>query len=90
VLTQISWTNQPEILSGTKHAEEKIFYLMLSAKENYSKRELQRQLKAALFERSMLSDKKCRSRRHTFRKAFSEINVFLNFSICRLNISKTI
>lgn len=44
VLTKISWTNHLVILSGTKHAEEKIFYLTLSAKENWSKRELQRQI----------------------------------------------
>lgn len=58
VLTKISWTNHLIILSGTKQAEEKIFYLLVSAKENWSKRELERQIKSSAFERTILSDKK--------------------------------
>ena len=58
VLTKVSWTNHLEILSATKHAEEKVFYLMMSAKENWSMREIRRQIKSAAFERTILSDKK--------------------------------
>ena len=43
-MTQISWTNNLLILSGTKSIEEKEFYLKLCIQENYSKRELERQL----------------------------------------------
>lgn len=58
ILTEITWTNHLEILSSAKHAEEKLFYLMLTAKERWSMRELRRQLKSSAFERTFLSDKK--------------------------------
>ncbi len=56
-LTQLSWTNHLLILSKTKTAEERLFYIALSVKEKYSSRELERQLDAAVFERTMLSNK---------------------------------
>lgn len=58
VLTQISWTNHLLILSKTKSKEEREFYLMLSVREKYSSRELERQIDSGLFERAMLSRKK--------------------------------
>lgn len=58
LVTQISWTNHLTILSKTKSPEEKEFYIRLSAKENYSKRDLERQIDSGLFERAMLSRKK--------------------------------
>lgn len=58
LVTQISWTNHLMILSKTKSLEEKEFYMRLSAKENYSKRELERQIDSGLFERAVLSRKK--------------------------------
>lgn len=58
ILTKISWTNHLEILSATKHAEEKVFYLTMAAKENWSMREIRRQIKSSSFERTILSDKK--------------------------------
>lgn len=57
VLTQLSWTNHLLILSKTKSAEERQFYLNLAIKEKYSSRELERQLDSAVYERSMLSQK---------------------------------
>jgi len=56
LLTQLSWTNHLQILSGTKTIEEKEFYIALCVRENYSKRELERQIKSAYFERYVLSD----------------------------------
>lgn len=56
VLTQISWANHLEILSGTKSSEEKFFYLLLCVKEKWSMRELRRQLSTGYFERTMLSN----------------------------------
>lgn len=47
LVTQINWTNNLLILSGTKSIEEKEFYLRLCIQENYSKRELERQLDSA-------------------------------------------
>ena len=42
LVTQISWTNHLLIMSGSKTAEERHFYMALCAKEHYSKRELER------------------------------------------------
>ena len=39
LVTQLSWTNNLLILSGAKNKEERHFYLKLSIKNNYSKRE---------------------------------------------------
>lgn len=55
--TQLSWTNNLIILSRTKSPEEREFYLRLSVKENYSKRELGRQISAFTFERSIKGSK---------------------------------
>ncbi len=57
LVTEISWTNNLLILSGTKSDEEKEFYLRLASREHYSKRELERQLSSGLFERVALSQK---------------------------------
>lgn len=40
MVSQLSWANNLLILSGAKSVEERHFYLQLSIKENYSKREL--------------------------------------------------
>lgn len=45
-------------MSGSKTAEERHFYMALCAKEHYSKRELERQMDSAYYERYMLSGKK--------------------------------
>ncbi len=58
LLTQISWTNHLQIMSGSKSREERHFYMQLCAKERYSSRELARQIDSAYFERYMLSSKK--------------------------------
>ena len=58
LVTQISWTNHLLIMSGSKTAEERHFYMALCAKEHYSKRELERQIGTSYYERSMISAKK--------------------------------
>ena len=58
LVREISWTNNVLIMMGAKTVEAKEFYLLLSAKNNYSKRELERQMDSMLFERTMLSDEK--------------------------------
>lgn len=55
LVTQISWTNHLLILSGCKTDEEREFYIRLCIKENYSKRQLERQLDSGYYERYMLS-----------------------------------
>ncbi len=55
LLSQISWSNHLAIMSGTKSAEERRFYIELCIKENYSFRELERQLDSAYYQRYILS-----------------------------------
>ena len=55
LVTQISWTNHLLIMSGCKTNEEREFYIRLCIKENYSKRQLERQLDSGYYERYMLS-----------------------------------
>ena len=55
LVTQISWTNHLLIMTGCKTDEEKEFYIRLCIKENYSKRQLERQLDSGYYERYMLS-----------------------------------
>ena len=55
LVTQISWTNHLIIMSGCKTKEERLFYIKLCLKENYSKRELERQIDSAHYHRYTLS-----------------------------------
>ena len=55
LVTQINWTNHLLIMSG---AEERHFYMQACIKEHYSKRELERQMDSALYQRYTLSSKK--------------------------------
>jgi len=56
LVTQISWTNNLVILSGCKKLEERMFYIEESIANNYSKRELERQIATSSFERTLLAD----------------------------------
>lgn len=56
LVRELSWTNNLIILSRCKTIEEKEFYIYLSIKEKYSKRELERQIDSSYFQRYMLSD----------------------------------
>lgn len=55
---EISWSHNMVIFSRCKTKEEREFYLKTTKQENYSKRELERQISASLFERSMLGQSK--------------------------------
>lgn len=55
LITQLSWTNNLLILSGAKNQEERHFYLKLVIKNNYTKRELDRQISSSYYERYLLS-----------------------------------
>ncbi|WP_435354279.1 PDDEXK nuclease domain-containing protein [Emticicia sp. SJ17W-69] len=55
--TQISWSHHLEILSATKSLEEREFYIRLVLKDRLNIKNLRRQLKTALFERSIIADK---------------------------------
>jgi len=54
LLRQLPWTHHLIILGQCKRPEEREFYLRLAVRERWSSRELERQLKGALFERSVL------------------------------------
>ena len=56
LVRQLSWTNNLLILGGCKTREERIFYIKMSIKNNYTKRELNRQINSAYYERYMLSN----------------------------------
>lgn len=58
VLTQLPWTHHLIILSQSRSQEEREFYLRMAIREKWSSRELERQLKTALFERAMLTPAK--------------------------------
>jgi predicted nuclease of restriction endonuclease-like (RecB) superfamily len=54
LVREISWTNNLVIIARAKSQEEREFYLNICKQEKYSKRELERQISASLFERTML------------------------------------
>ena len=54
LLTQISWSNNVKILSSTNSMEEKEFYIKTCIKNNYTARELDRQIASGYFQRYML------------------------------------
>lgn len=53
LVRQLPWTHNMIILGQSRRVEEREFYLRMAIKEGWSKRELERQMKAALFERSV-------------------------------------
>ncbi len=57
MLTQISWTHHRLILSKTKSADEKLFYIAYTRHEKWGTRELERQLNSALYEQTLLGHK---------------------------------
>lgn len=58
LLREISWTHNLSIFSRCKSIEEREFYLRLAHSEKYSSRELDRQISASLFERSLIGNTK--------------------------------
>lgn len=58
LVTQLSWTNNLLIISGSKSQEERHFYLKLAIKNSYSKCELDRRISSLYYERYMVSDGK--------------------------------
>lgn len=58
LVRQLPWTHNLIILSQSKRAEEREFYLRAAAREEWTKRELERQFGLALFERVVLTPAK--------------------------------
>jgi len=55
-LAKLSWSHHLSIMSRAKSEEERIFYIQQSIKEQYSVRELDRQISSSLFERVMIGN----------------------------------
>ena len=58
LVRQLPWTHHLIILGQSKRPEERQFYVRLAIREGWSKRELERQLRTAAFERAVLSPTK--------------------------------
>jgi len=58
LLREISWSHNLSIFSRCKSIDEREFYIKLTKKENYSFRELERQISSSLFERTMIGNSK--------------------------------
>lgn len=58
LLREISWSHNLSIFSRCKSIEERESYIKLTKQENYSFRELERQISSSLFERTMIGNSK--------------------------------
>ena len=58
LVRQISWSNNLLIMGSTKTKEEREFYIRMCIKNHYKKRELERQISSAYYERYILSNGK--------------------------------
>jgi predicted nuclease of restriction endonuclease-like (RecB) superfamily len=80
LLREISWSHNLAIFSRCKTAEEREFYLKLTKQESYSFRELERQISASLFERTMIGNSKLstalRESNHYLTNTFKDSYVF--------------
>lgn len=54
LVREVAWSKNLEILAGCKRHEERAFYLRAAADQGWTKRELNHQIRAALFERVAL------------------------------------
>jgi predicted nuclease of restriction endonuclease-like (RecB) superfamily len=80
VLREISWSHNLAIFSRCKTTEEREFYLKQAKQENYSFRELERQISSSLFERTMIGNSKLstglRESNHDLTNTFKDSYVF--------------
>jgi predicted nuclease of restriction endonuclease-like (RecB) superfamily len=80
VLREISWSHNLAIFSRCKTTEEREFYLKLAKQESYSFRELERQISASLFERTMIGNSKLstalRQSNHQLKNTIKDSYVF--------------
>lgn len=58
LVTQLPWTHNLVIFSQAKSTEEREFYLTMAIREKWTKRQLERQIKGALYERIVLNPPK--------------------------------
>ena len=58
LVRQLSWSQHMIIMGRCKREEEREFYIRFSIREKWGKRELERQIRAALFEKAVLNPPK--------------------------------
>jgi len=58
LVRKLSWTHNTIIFSQCKTPEERAFYLHITIQDKYSTRELERQIDASLFERTIIGNQK--------------------------------
>jgi predicted nuclease of restriction endonuclease-like (RecB) superfamily len=75
LVTQLPWTHNLLILSRSKRAEEREFYLRMAVAEKWSKRELERQLAGAPGQTPVLPGSSRPRREETARAALHRRNV---------------
>jgi len=86
LLREISWSHNLSIFSRCKTTEEREFYLKLAKNENYSFRELERQITSGVFERTMIGSSKIST---ALRDTYPEINSFKDSYVFEfLNLSE--
>lgn len=86
LLREISWSHNLSIFSRCKTTEEREFYLKLAKNENYSFRELERQITSGVFERTMIGNSKVST---ALRETYPEINSFKDSYVFEfLNLSE--
>lgn len=61
ILAKLSWTHHRIIFSRCKTEEEREFYIRVSIKDNYSSRDMERQIDSGIFERVMIGNQKLSS-----------------------------
>jgi predicted nuclease of restriction endonuclease-like (RecB) superfamily len=80
LLREISWSHNLAIFSRCKTVEEREFYLKQAKQENLSFRELERQISASLFERTMIGNSKLstalKESNHDLSNTFKDSYVF--------------
>lgn len=89
LLREISWSHNLAIFSRCKSAEEREFYIKLAKQENYSYRELDRQISTSFFERTMLGNSKVstllRETNQDLTNAFKDSYIFEFLSLPELH-----
>lgn len=88
LMVEINWSCHRIIMSSCKTFESRIFYMSLCAKNHLSRRELERQIDSAYYERYMLSNKKLSPAIERSKNATKHI--FLDnysFDFLKMNIS---
>lgn len=79
-LVKLGWTHHLTLISRTKTKEERAFYLQQCIRENYSVKELERQINSCLFERVMLGNtnlpEKIKEKQNELSNVFKDNYVF--------------